>query len=69
MFHFIAPGTTVLTRLPPFRFVTSNMTGQALYDTFVNKAEDTETMPTPDPEPVKLRSLVSRHCFLTFECT
>lgn len=50
-------GPSVLNKLPPFRFVTSNMTGQALWQTFVNQ-EDGEETEAPREEAIQ-DSLVS----------
>lgn len=50
-------GPSVLNKLPPFRFVTSNMTGQALWQTFVNQ-EDGEETDAPREEAIQ-DSLVS----------
>lgn len=42
-------GSSVLNKLPPFRFVTANMTGQALWQTFVNHEDgEEENVPTED---------------------
>lgn len=50
-------GPSVLNKLAPFRFVTSNMTGQALWQTFVNQ-EDGEETDAPREEAIQ-DSLVS----------
>lgn len=65
MIYLCFSGPSVLNKLAPFRFVTSNMTGQALWQTFVNQ-EDGEETDAPREEAIQ-DSLVSLYIlFIVF---
>ena len=57
MYFILYVGSSVLNKLPPFRFVTANMTGQALWQTFVNSEDGEET---EAPREAIVDSLVRR---------
>ena len=51
VYVFIA-GSSAMARRLPLRFVTANMTGHALWQTFANHADDPDQTPGEMPEPV-----------------
>lgn len=62
--HIISDAVISTPKLPT-SYVMSNMTGQALYQTFVNK-QDPDREPEPVTEPAE--TVVSIYTDLTFIC-